>query len=400
MNRLRRLKIVLLSTGILLAAPPAPAQIVVRKTAGTGNPTLTLDHFDGPRDARQALLRALRFADWFQVVPAPGPARYHLRLKTVGTPPRTAVVDLRLEDGAPAAAFRVQSSTPNRLMFHAVDGIIRNVFHAPGLCASRIAFAAGDGRVKEIFTCDFDGADIRQLTHNGTISTEPSWGPGAATMVYTLYGVSTTDVILLDLVNRRQRRLSQFPGLNSGADISPDGRWAALCLSRGGAVDLYLLGITSGTLRRLTHDAAVDASPCWGPDARRICFVSDRAGRPHLYVIPAAGGRPVRVTRNIGETVSPDWSAVSNHLVFSLRRGGRYLIGTVDMGDPARAIRIATQAPGDWEAPSWAPDGRHVVCTRTQGGRRQLVILDTWYGGFHAITAPGSCTLPSWSDLY
>ncbi|NOY80556.1 MAG: hypothetical protein GXP31_06080 [Kiritimatiellaeota bacterium] len=378
------------------------AQVTIRKTAANSNPALIVESFKGPESTARLFRDTLKRCDWFTVVSDGATAPYRLRAVYSAGPPAVLSVEVLSETGTRVAKVRqsTRSGETDWLVYRTVDALIRALFRNPGLCASRIAFVNGPTGRKEIGTCNFDGSGYRQLTRNGTISTEPSWGPGAATLVYTLYGATYTDVILFDLVNRRQRRLSQFPGLNAGADIDPGGKWAALCLSRDNAVELYLLRIRDGVLRRLTHDRAVESSPCWGPDGRTLCYVSDIAGRPHLYLLPVAGGAPVRLTPGVAEQVSPDWSPVSNRVCFATRRGGRYVLAVVDMADPAREARIIPAAPGDWEAPSWAPDGRHIVCTRTSGRGHALYIVDSWYGRAQPITAPGDVALPSWSDLF
>ena len=218
-------------------------------------------------------------------------------------------------------------------------------------------------------------------------------------MVYTLYANNATNVILMDLLGKRQRRLSSFRGLNAGADLSPDGRWAALCLSRDRRIDLYLLAVESGRLRRLTTNSAVESSPCWSPDGSRICYVSDQAGRPQLYTMPARGGNATRLLGNSAESVSPDWSAVSNKICYATRAGRNYVLAVMDMAQPGTPPKIITRADGDWESPSWAPDGRHIVCSHRINGKSGLAMVDSWYGRILPVTQPADHTLPSWSDL-
>ena len=66
------------------------------------------------------------------------------------------------------------------------------------------------------------------------------------------------------------------------------------------------------------------------------------------------------------------------------------------MSAPASKPEIVTAAAGDWEAPSWAPDGRHVICTRARAGKRDLVIVDTLTGSFRPITEGAILSLPAW----
>jgi TolB protein len=79
--------------------------------------------------------------------------------------------------------------------------------------------------------------------------------------------------------------------------------------------------------------------------------------------------------------------------------GGEYAIGIVDMADGARKRTIITNAAGSWESPSWAPDGRHVVCSRRTGSGRELYMVDTWHGTFRPVIRGGNRSLPSWSAV-
>ncbi|OGV67771.1 MAG: hypothetical protein A3K19_15725 [Lentisphaerae bacterium RIFOXYB12_FULL_65_16] len=377
------------------------AQVTVKKSAAAENPGVYVASFNGPEDLRRWFVSSLQRCDWFTVAPGRESAEYVIDCASPGGTPPALDVQVSSQT-AQIARFRV--TAPNMpvewVAYRAVDKVIESVFRKPGLCASRIAFAVGSGGRKEVFTCNFDGTSPRQVTRQGTIATEPSWGPGATAMVYTLYENNATTVVLADMTNQRQRRMSVFPGLNSGAALSPDGRWAAVCLSPDSRVDLFLLEVASGRLHRLTNDAAAESSPCWSPDGTRICFVSGRAGRPQLFITPARGGTPTRIQTGASETVSPDWSRTSNTLCFSMRMGKQYALGVLDLNSRSPQTKIVTNAAGDWESPSWAPDGRHVVCSQTTGHRRGLFMVDTWYGRINAITQPQDHSLPSWSDLF
>ena len=294
-------------------------------------------------------------------------------------------------------------------MYRAVDSLISRTFKegkpAIGLCATTIAFAIGSGGrgSKEIFTCNFDGSGMQQLTHNNSISTEPSWGPTVSSLVYTLYNHNCTDVALVDPPSKRQRPLSQFPGLNSGATLSPSGAWVALTLSRDRQVELYIMHVASRQLVRLTRDAAVESSPCWSPDGSQICYVSDRGGKPRLYLIAARGGEAHTLPRGGGaESVSPDWSKVANKVCFATGGGGNYQLALLDMSAPRPvALVIKTDKGGSYESPSWMPDGRHVVCTRQVGrNSRELCMVDTETGRVTRILNAADTSLPSASPLH
>ncbi|MBT3378362.1 MAG: hypothetical protein HN742_34915 [Lentisphaerae bacterium] len=350
--------------------------------------------------AIEKLIRStIRRCGWFEVVNDRAKAEYVLQCQFMAGPPAALQVRADARSGT-AAHFRQTSGSndTSRLVYLAVDRLIYSVTGNKGLCASKIAFAVGTQRGKEIFTCNFDGTGAERVTHNQTISTEPSWGPRAATLVYTLYDNNATIVALVDMLGKRQRRLSRFPGLNAGGDLSPDGRFAAVSLSRDGRVELYILELGTGRLRRLTSDEAVESSPCWSPNGREICYVSDRQGKPQLYIISTGGGNPRRVLSESVESVSPDWSSVANKICFSFRAGGEYSLAIVDAKGGEKVS--LTNAAGDWESPSWAPDGRHIICSRRLQGKRGLYMVDSWHKRLQPVTSPGDHSLPSWSELF
>ena len=378
----------------------AAAQVTIRKSAADANPGIYVAEVQGPAEIQALVPRILAQSDWFTVVQTAAEATYTLRALYTGAP--TPTLDIQVSGGTGSdVSFRQvsRSQRPDWVVYQAVDTLIGKLFHSPGLCASNIAFVNGRMTYKEIFSCRFDGSGATKVTNNRSISTEPSWGPRAATLVYTLYDRGATDVVLADVVNQRQRRVSQFPGLNAGAALSRDGLWAALCLSRDRKVELYLLRVSDRALLRLTSDSAVESSPCWSPDGSRLCYVSDKAGRPNLYLIPARGGQSQRLIPGTAEAVSPDWAIATNKICFATKAQGNYDIAVVDMSGPTREIQYLTRG-GRYESPSWAPDGRHLVCTRQAGNQRELCMVDSWTGRMLKITTAGDYALPSWSELH
>ncbi len=174
-----------------------------------------------------------------------------------------------------------------------------------------------------------------------------------------------------------------------------------MTLSKGRNVDLYVMEISNGRLNRLTQSTGAESSPSWSPDDKRICFVSDDiSNRPMIYLTPATGGMVKRLLRVPVESVSPDWSPVSNKICFSMPVGGSYAVAYVDMNSNDREPEILTTAAGDWESPSWAADGRHVVCSRNFKGRQGLYLLDSLYKKATPLKDfEGKDSTPSYSGL-
>jgi TolB protein len=177
--------------------------------------------------------------------------------------------------------------------------------------------------------------------------------------------------------NPRRETLASYGGLNTGAAVSPDGKDVALILSKDGNPELYIKNIRSGTLTRLTNTPrAAEASPDWSPDGSQIVYASDQngTGRPQLFIISRTGGTPRRISNRGTENVAPDWGP-NGMIVCSSRTGGQYVIAVIQ---PSSGQTFYLPLDGaDYEDPSWAPDGRHIVAARTVNHQSALYLLDT-----------------------
>lgn len=395
-NRLASALLTILCLASLATGLRAQTTGSVTKTV-QGNPTLGITSFSGDASARGILETMLVRCDWFQVVKDSSADRAQARLDVTASG-NAYLVQARIS-GAQERIVRVNASGSDwhDAAAKAVDSLLAELFGAPALCTRPIAYVKTDaGGKKEVFTIRIDGSGQKRLTHNNALSTEPAWGHSGA-LVYTLNQNNALKIVLVDLKNNRQRTISSSRGLNASAALSRDGRYVALPLSLGKQVDLYLLDLKEGRRTRLTQDRDVESSPAFSPDGAQICFVSDRTGRPQLYLISTSGGDARRLTKGASECVSPDWSPKSNKLCYSTRVNGQYVVAVMDPSNPQGGHEIVTDAAGNWEAPSWAPDGRHIVCTRSTGGKQDLYMVDTLFHTFQPLTRGARLSLPAWA---
>lgn len=285
------------------------------------------------------------------------------------------------------------------------DGMVSAIAGERPMASSKIAFVGRRGGKTDVYECDADGRRVRQITSGGHLCLSPNWEPRVHSFLYTSWASGLPAVWRVDLARNKQRKLCAYPGMNLGATASPaDGR-VAVVLSRSGQVDLYLVdGANGRILDRLTNSRdASESSPSWSPDGRSLVYVSDAGGVPRLYAMSPASKTPRRLVyaSSIRENVAPEWG-ISGEIVFCGRSGGRYGVYVIDPSRDARTSTPAKISPddgADYEDPSWAPDGRHVVCTRTQGRRRLLVVLDAKGDAPRKLfDLQGDWYLPSWSD--
>lgn len=281
-------------------------------------------------------------------------------------------------NGEEVFAQGLSGANPRQVAHAMADQIVEKIAKQKGMAQTRFILTGRVGRGKELFTCDYDGANLRQITRDGTVNMSPRWAPDGQTAYYTSYLKTFPDLYSVNLGTGARQRVAAFPGLNTGGALSPDGRSLALVLSKDGKPDIYVMDRASGRVSRVTSSAGkhAKASPAWSPDGGQIVFVSGDSGKPQLYTVGRNGGGPVSLRMPGAENVSPDWGP-NGTIAFALRQGGRYQIAVTDPRAPG-SLRVVSPNDGfDYEEPTWAPNGRHIVSARTSGGRSELFVLDT-----------------------
>lgn len=296
--------------------------------------------------------------------------------------------------------YSEEAEKARRLAHKVADDIVQAVKGVRGMASSQIVFVGKVSGKKDLFVCDYDGAMTMQITRDGRPCVGPNWFPDNKRIVYTSFLRGDPDVYVLDTGAWTRRMVANYAGLNAGASISPDGRKMALTLSKDGNPDLYVADPDGKNLVRLTRTAVVaETSPSWSPDGSQIVYVGNSSGLPQLYVISVASGQSRRLTMVGSENVAPDWGA-NGLIAYCSRQGGAYRICVTEPAK-GRDGKIITGDDANYEDPSWAPDGRHLVCGRSVGFKSELCVLDMLGDKpvrLGVLTRlQGECYSPSWS---
>ena len=390
---MKRVLLFCVLTAVFAALNAAPPVLKIIRDV-EDNPKIYFGGIPDDPELSRAVGSFLRVCGWFDIGDK-STAVFELKLRRSGS---QVVGDLS-SGGAPLTSWNFRNAAdPRATAKLIVDTVIEYCFKdlkVRAFCNSRIAFCAETKRgIRNIYLCDIDGGDVRQLTRFNTLCVEPSWNPTGRSIFYSKYGVSGIDVIETTVAaSPMSRILSRFRGINAGAAMSPDCRHLAVILSFDHMVDLFIMDMRTRKLVRLTKGTAVEASPCWSPDGRSIAYVSDESGSPRIHITGIDGRNRRRLPTIGSDAVTPDWST-DGKIVFASRVGGSYTLGLYENGK----VRRITEAPGSWESPAWAADNRQVVCKRTYGGKSGLFVVDTRTGRVRELlVTPYPLSMPAWS---
>ena len=273
--------------------------------------------------------------------------------------------------------------------------IVKQVTGDIGVFLTKILFVQSRGESKEIYSMDYDGAQVRRLTKNGSINLSPEWWPDGTGLVYTSYKHGEPNLYSYNL-RGGEERITAGIGVDVGAEFSRDGRQLAFMKNVDGNPDIYITDDRGKSLKRITWLKSVEASPTWSPDGRRMAFVSDRYGSPQIFVMNVDGSGVQRVTHEGGYNTSPAWSPTGDLIAYTNRVGGNFGIALVDP-DSLESRQLVGEA-GNNEAPAWSRDGKYISFSSNRKGTYQIYIVDRdGRKEWRMTSGKGDKTQPAWS---
>ncbi len=290
---------------------------------------------------------------------------------------------------------KIMSHTLANFVVEALTGL-------PGIFLTKIAMSCDRTGKKEIYVMNFDGTDVKQITHHNSIAFAPAWSPDSRKLAYSLYTKNKANIKNIDLyeysfATNVIKMLSNRRGINSGAAYAPDGKRMALTMSYLGNPEIFLFEPESKAVTRLTKSLGFDVDPSWSPDGKKMAFVSNRTGMPMVFSMNADGSDAKRLTFAGRYNATPSWSPKGSKLVFA---------GWIDkifdiflMNSDGTNIERLTKEQGNNEDPYFSADGNFVVFSSNRTGQKNIYVMNIDGTFVKRLTfGLGNCVAPKWSN--
>ncbi len=198
-------------------------------------------------------------------------------------------------------------------------------------------------------------------------------------------------------------RLTNNPGDDQFAKVSPDGKTIAFSSNRDGKPEIYLMNAEGGgNLQRLTFNSVEDKAPSWSPDGKKIAFDNVRVTgvESDIYVMDGDGGNQINITNAQGYDTRAAWSPDGKRIAFASHRaaessGFDIYVMNADGGN----VRRLTNDPEFEDDPVWSPDGARIAFTRStkQGSFEIFTMNADGSNPINLTNNPAWDAIPVWS---
>lgn len=294
-----------------------------------------------------------------------------------------------------------------RLAIHRVsDHIVKTITGGIGIASTRFLFK--DDVTAVLYRIDADGENKVRVSPSGEgVGAGVAWSPDASRVAYAELKTGNMAIKVMTLATgNRSTVTTTSEHTNYNPTFSRDGKMLAFTKTGDAARSIGEIW-TANTSNlasiccavRLTNGRQNAASfhPTFHPEGQRIAFEFSLAAgnRQEIWVMDADGSSPTRLFAFAGNAHQPNWSPDGTKIAFDgeLERGN-FQVYVYDLVNQ-RTIQLTGN--GANSNASWAPDSRHILFTRKQGGRNKLQVIDIETKEIRTIETGGDARWPAWS---
>ena len=285
-------------------------------------------------------------------------------------------------------------------------------FSAEGLRLIFQGTRPGESACDQIYVMEVDGSNVRRVSTGEGRTTCGYFFPSGDRILYSsthldapecppppdysrgyVWPLNEFDILTARPDGSDLRRLTDTPGYDAEATISPDGRTIVFTSTRDGDLDIYAMDADGSNVRRLTNEPGYDGGPFFSPDGTRIVYrahhptdpaaledyralLRDGLVRPtqlDIFVMDVDGSNQRKLTDNGAANFAPFFHPSGEKVIFSSnvheptgRDFDLYMIGIDGTG-----LERVTRHPDFDGFPMFSPDGTKLVFASNRGAQRE-----------------------------
>ena len=204
------------------------------------------------------------------------------------------------------------------------------------------------------------------------------------------------DIFICDLNGKIVKQLTNTPGYDAEATVSPKGDKIIFTSTRNGDIDLYTMNIDGTNVKQITHELGYDGGAWFSPDGRKIVWRSSRPKteddvkeykellaqglvaptQMEIFIANADGSDVHQITDLGNANWAPNFDARGKRIIFASnyehKRG--YPFNLYLMNLDGTGVTKLTRADGFDAFPMFSPDGKKLIFSsnRNNGGTKEI----------------------------
>lgn len=239
-------------------------------------------------------------------------------------------------------------------------------------------------------TCGYFYANDERILYSSTVHVSEACPPRPDFSRGYVWPLYEYDIYTARADGSGVERLTDTPGYDAEATVSPDGGRIVFTSARDGDLDIYTMNVDGTDVRRLTTTLGYDGGPFFSPDGRRIVYRSYhpataqdstdyralladglvRPSRMELWVMDADGRNQRQVTHLGGANFAPYFHPDGQRIIFASNhkdpRSRNFDLFLVNL-DGTGLVQVTTH--GDFDGfPMFSPDGTKLVFASNRFG--------------------------------
>jgi len=309
----------------------------------------------------------------------------------------------------------------DRQILHRVhDTLFETLFNVRGIAETHILFTLRNRKsdnpaewTNDVWEIDYDGANARQLTHDGCLCVTPTFVPSknkgpCRNFLYVSYKIGQPKIYAGSLEESIGKRLTYLRGNQLMPAVSPTLDKIAFISDITGNPDLFIQeyspekGLEGKPRQIFCASGATQGTPTFSPDGKKLAFVSNKDGTPRIYIleIPAPGAsinqlKPKMISKKTKENTCPAWSPDGKKIAYSAMTSGTRQIWVYDT-TTGEEVQL-TDGHGHKENPAWAPNALHLMFNSSTTASSDLFMINLNQKKAVKITSgQGEKRFPAW----
>ncbi|WHZ24158.1 MAG: ACT domain-containing protein [Nitrospira sp.] len=311
------------------------------------------------------------------------------------------------------------SFSGNKLIFQSTNNWMKDTFAAamkpadePLGCYQMYVMDLGSDTIRMVSTgvgattCGYFFPGDRRVLYSSTHLRGPNCPPKPKRDGPYRWALDDYDLFSVRIDGQDPQRLTNTPGYDAEATVSPNGKTIVWTSMRDGDLDIYAMDLDGTHPRRLTQEVGYDGGPFFSPDSKRIVYRAQHPsnqeeldqyktllaqnlvepGRLELFIMNADGSGKQQVTHNGASNFSPYFHPDGHRLIFSSNvetrnEGGRPEFHLYLVHEDGSGLERLTFDGQFNSFPMFSPDGKRLVWVSDRGAKERgefNVFLADW----------------------